>query len=130
MGPEGVLAASKGGKDGESLLLGQSQNHCCPAWLEWDPLGYTHHPTSSLGWQLCLGQSLSCIFPPRKKDHIVMVNGLSMENVPSSVAIQALKTCGKIVNIVSVLCGGMGAGVMLMLCLSPSQIPCPHVPRV
>nr|XP_031363009.1 tight junction protein ZO-3 [Lonchura striata domestica] len=35
----------------------------------------------------------------QKKDHIVMVNGLSMENVPSSVAIQALKTCGKIVNI-------------------------------
>ncbi|NXB90376.1 ZO3 protein, partial [Vidua chalybeata] len=35
----------------------------------------------------------------QKKDHIVMVNGLSMENVPSSVAIQALKTCGKIANI-------------------------------
>lgn len=35
-----------------------------------------------------------------------MVNGLSMENVPSSVAIQTLKTCGKIANIVSVLCGG------------------------
>lgn len=59
-----------------------------------------------------------------------MVNGLSMENVPSSVAIQTLKTCGKIANIVSVLCSGMGAGVMLMLCLSPSQIPCPHIPRV
>uniref|UniRef100_A0A8C3QDI5 Uncharacterized protein n=1 Tax=Geospiza parvula TaxID=87175 RepID=A0A8C3QDI5_GEOPR len=37
----------------------------------------------------------------QKKDHIVMVNGLSMENVPSSVAIQTLKTCGKIANIVS-----------------------------
>ncbi|XP_018777305.1 tight junction protein ZO-3 isoform X2 [Serinus canaria] len=35
----------------------------------------------------------------QKKDHIVMVNGLSMENVPSSVAIQTLKTCGKIANI-------------------------------
>lgn len=103
MGPEGVITASKGGRDGESLLLGQGQHHCCPAWLEWDPLGYTHHPTISLGWELCLGQHLSCIFPPRKKDHIVMVNGLSMENVPSSVAIQTLKTCGKIANIVSVL---------------------------
>lgn len=59
-----------------------------------------------------------------------MVNGLSMENVPSSVAIQTLKTCGKIANIVSVLCGGMGAGVMLTLCLSLSQISCPHMPRV
>ncbi|NXU09241.1 ZO3 protein, partial [Pardalotus punctatus] len=35
----------------------------------------------------------------QKKDHIVMVNGLSMENVPSSFAIQILKTCGKIANI-------------------------------
>ncbi|NWZ03656.1 ZO3 protein, partial [Loxia curvirostra] len=35
----------------------------------------------------------------QKKDHIVMVNGLSMENVPSSVAIKTLKTCGKIANI-------------------------------
>ncbi|XP_071434008.1 tight junction protein ZO-3 isoform X2 [Pithys albifrons albifrons] len=35
----------------------------------------------------------------QRKDHIVMVNGLSMENVPSSFAIQILKTCGKIANI-------------------------------
>ncbi|NWI70604.1 ZO3 protein, partial [Todus mexicanus] len=35
----------------------------------------------------------------QKKDHIVMVNGLSMENVLSSFAIQTLKTCGKIANI-------------------------------
>ncbi|NXO61721.1 ZO3 protein, partial [Phainopepla nitens] len=35
----------------------------------------------------------------QRKDHIVMVNGVSMENVPSSVAIQTLKTCGKIANI-------------------------------
>ncbi|KAF2976426.1 hypothetical protein EK904_003970, partial [Melospiza melodia maxima] len=35
----------------------------------------------------------------QKKDHIVMVNGISMENVPSSVAIQTLKNCGKIANI-------------------------------
>ncbi|NXA83600.1 ZO3 protein, partial [Thryothorus ludovicianus] len=35
----------------------------------------------------------------QRKDHIVMVNGLSMVNVPSSVAIQTLKTCGKIANI-------------------------------
>ncbi|NWY59514.1 ZO3 protein, partial [Chionis minor] len=35
----------------------------------------------------------------QKKDHIVMVNGLSMENVSSSFAIQTLKTCGKIANI-------------------------------
>ncbi|NWJ12221.1 ZO3 protein, partial [Crypturellus undulatus] len=33
------------------------------------------------------------------KDHIVMVNGHSMENVASSFAIQTLKTCGKIANI-------------------------------
>uniref|UniRef100_A0A8B9M2R5 Tight junction protein 3 n=1 Tax=Accipiter nisus TaxID=211598 RepID=A0A8B9M2R5_9AVES len=38
----------------------------------------------------------------QRKDHIVMVNGLSMENVLSSFAIQTLKTCGKIANIVSV----------------------------
>lgn len=125
MGPQRVLAASKGGKDGELLLLGQGQHHCCPAWLEWDLLGYTCYPPSSLGWELCLGQNHSCIFPPRRKDHIVMVNGLSMENVPSSFAIQTLKTCGKIANIVSVLCAGMGAGVMPTLCLSPSQLPCP-----
>uniref|UniRef100_A0A8C0VS32 Tight junction protein 3 n=1 Tax=Cyanistes caeruleus TaxID=156563 RepID=A0A8C0VS32_CYACU len=37
----------------------------------------------------------------QRKDQIVMVNGLSMENVPSSVAIQTLKTCGKIANIVN-----------------------------
>ncbi|NXU92602.1 ZO3 protein, partial [Xiphorhynchus elegans] len=35
----------------------------------------------------------------QRKDHIVMVNGLSMENVPSSFAIQTLKNCGKIANI-------------------------------
>ncbi|NWZ39726.1 ZO3 protein, partial [Brachypodius atriceps] len=35
----------------------------------------------------------------QRKDHIVMVNGLSMENVSSSVAIQTLKTCGKVANI-------------------------------
>ncbi|NXX51775.1 ZO3 protein, partial [Tricholaema leucomelas] len=35
----------------------------------------------------------------QKKDHIVMVNGLSMENVSSSFAIQTLKTCGKVANI-------------------------------
>ncbi|NWU18567.1 ZO3 protein, partial [Cephalopterus ornatus] len=35
----------------------------------------------------------------QRKDHIVMVNGLSMENVPSSFAIQTLKTCGRIANI-------------------------------
>lgn len=33
-----------------------------------------------------------------------MVNGLSMENVLSSFAVQTLKTCGKIANIVSVPC--------------------------
>ncbi|KFQ83264.1 Tight junction protein ZO-3, partial [Phoenicopterus ruber ruber] len=35
----------------------------------------------------------------QRKDHIVMVNGISMENVLSSFAIQTLKTCGKIANI-------------------------------
>ncbi|XP_065434665.1 tight junction protein ZO-3 isoform X3 [Chrysemys picta bellii] len=33
------------------------------------------------------------------RDHVVMVNGLSMENVSSSFAIQTLKTCGKLANI-------------------------------
>uniref|UniRef100_A0A7M4F2V2 Tight junction protein 3 n=1 Tax=Crocodylus porosus TaxID=8502 RepID=A0A7M4F2V2_CROPO len=33
------------------------------------------------------------------RDNIVMVNGLSMENVSSSFAIQTLKTCGKLANI-------------------------------
>ncbi|POI24062.1 hypothetical protein CIB84_012191 [Bambusicola thoracicus] len=35
----------------------------------------------------------------QRKDQIVMVNGLSMENVSSSFAIQTLKTCGKVANI-------------------------------
>ncbi|NXE84433.1 ZO3 protein, partial [Cochlearius cochlearius] len=35
----------------------------------------------------------------QRKDHIVMVNGLSMENVSSSFAIQTLKSCGKTANI-------------------------------
>uniref|UniRef100_A0A8V1A7C9 Tight junction protein 3 n=1 Tax=Gallus gallus TaxID=9031 RepID=A0A8V1A7C9_CHICK len=35
----------------------------------------------------------------QRRDQIVMVNGLSMENVSSSFAIQTLKTCGKIANI-------------------------------
>ncbi|NWU73133.1 ZO3 protein, partial [Pterocles burchelli] len=46
-----------------------------------------------------LSKSHGCVFPPRRKDHIVMVNGLSMENVSSSFAIQTLKTCGKTANI-------------------------------
>uniref|UniRef100_A0A8D0HGC4 Tight junction protein 3 n=1 Tax=Sphenodon punctatus TaxID=8508 RepID=A0A8D0HGC4_SPHPU len=33
------------------------------------------------------------------RDHIVMVNGLSMENVSSSFAIQTLKSCSKVANI-------------------------------
>nr|XP_009930578.1 PREDICTED: tight junction protein ZO-3-like [Opisthocomus hoazin] len=82
------------------------------------------------------GQSLvkrqGCVFPPRRKDHIVMVNGLSMENVSSSFAIQTLKTCGKTANIVSVPRGGTGASVAhgTALCLSPSQLPCPTQPVV
>ncbi|KAM6041830.1 tight junction protein ZO-3 [Chlamydotis macqueenii] len=35
----------------------------------------------------------------QRKDHIVMVNGLSMENVLSSFAIQTLKNCSKVANI-------------------------------
>ncbi|XP_035204270.1 tight junction protein ZO-3 isoform X2 [Oxyura jamaicensis] len=35
----------------------------------------------------------------QRKDQIVMVNGLSMENASSSFAIQTLKTCGKIASI-------------------------------
>ena len=61
-----------------------------------------------------------------------MVNGISMENVLSSFAIQTLKTCGKIANIVSVPCGRTGAGVMhgTAPCLSPSQLPYPTHPGV
>lgn len=81
--------------------------------------GCPHHPASTPSCGLCLGQSHSCIFPPRRKDHIVMVNGLSMENVSSSFAIQTLKTCGKIANIVSVPCSGMGV---------VSHSPIPHTP--
>uniref|UniRef100_A0A8D0FVM3 Tight junction protein 3 n=1 Tax=Strix occidentalis caurina TaxID=311401 RepID=A0A8D0FVM3_STROC len=68
----------------------------------------------------------------QRKDHIVMVNGLSMDNVLSSFAIQTLKTCGKIANIVSVPCSETGAGVMhgTALCLSPSWLPCPTHSRV
>ncbi|MEQ2230204.1 hypothetical protein ILYODFUR_026852, partial [Ilyodon furcidens] len=33
------------------------------------------------------------------KDHIVMVNGVSMENVYSNYTIQVLKSCGKTANI-------------------------------
>ncbi|XP_042742760.1 tight junction protein ZO-3 isoform X4 [Lagopus leucura] len=35
----------------------------------------------------------------QRRDQIVMVNGLSMENVSSSFAIQTIKSCGKIANI-------------------------------
>lgn len=35
------------------------------------------------------------------KDQIVMVNGVSMENVHSNYTIQILKTCGKTANVVS-----------------------------
>lgn len=38
---------------------------------------------------------------PRTGDHIVMVNGVSMESVNSTFAIQILKTCAKMANIVS-----------------------------
>lgn len=37
----------------------------------------------------------------RTGDHIVMVNGVSVENVTSAFAIQILKTCAKTANIVS-----------------------------
>lgn len=35
------------------------------------------------------------------KDQIVMVNGVSMDNVHSNYTIQILKTCGKSANVVS-----------------------------
>lgn len=47
-----------------------------------------------------------------------MVNGLSMDNASSSFAIQTLKTCGKIANIVSVPRGGIAP------CLSPACCGC------
>uniref|UniRef100_A0A8V5GP79 Uncharacterized protein n=1 Tax=Melopsittacus undulatus TaxID=13146 RepID=A0A8V5GP79_MELUD len=54
----------------------------------------------------------------QRKDHIVMVNGLSMDNVLSSFAVQTLKTCGKIANIVSVPCWGW-------YCAQDHTKPCP-----
>ncbi|NXV68211.1 ZO3 protein, partial [Molothrus ater] len=59
----------------------------------------------------------------QKKDHIVMVNGLSMENVPSSVAIQTLKTCGKIANIT------LKRPKKIQLPVSKSSPGSPAVPR-
>ncbi|NWZ68762.1 ZO3 protein, partial [Acrocephalus arundinaceus] len=59
----------------------------------------------------------------QRKDHIVMVNGLSMENVPSSVAIQTLKTCGKIANIT------LKRPKKIHLPVSKSSLGSPAVPR-
>ncbi|NXO76485.1 ZO3 protein, partial [Sitta europaea] len=59
----------------------------------------------------------------QRKDHIVMVNGLSMENVPSSVAIQTLKTCGKIANIT------LKRPKKIQLPVSKSSPGSPAVPR-
>lgn len=36
------------------------------------------------------------------KDQIVMVNGVSMENVHSNYTIQTLKSCGRTANVVSI----------------------------
>lgn len=36
------------------------------------------------------------------KDQIVMVNGVTMENVHSNYTIQILKSCGKTANVVSI----------------------------
>lgn len=59
----------------------------------------------------------------QRKDHIVMVNGLSMENVPSSFAIQTLKTCGKIANIT------LKRPKKIQLPVSKSSPGSPAVPR-
>lgn len=40
--------------------------------------------------------------PDSNKDQIVMVNGVSMDNVNSNYTIQVLKSCGKTANIVSI----------------------------
>lgn len=42
-----------------------------------------------------------CCLSSSTKDQIVMVNGVSMENVHSNYTIQILKTCGKTANVVS-----------------------------
>lgn len=51
--------------------------------------------------------SLRSVLSLRTGDRIVMVNGVSVENVTSAFAIQILKTCTKLANIVS---GGGGRG--------------------
>lgn len=49
----------------------------------------------NLGPNICV-----CLFYSTK-DHIVMVNGVSMENAHSNYTIHILKTCGKTANVVS-----------------------------
>jgi hypothetical protein len=49
----------------------------------------------------------------RTGDHIVMVNGVSVENVTSAFAIQILKTCTKTANVVS----GKRLGTRILLLL-------------
>lgn len=47
-------------------------------------------------------QNHVCLLVPcSTKDQIVMVNGVSMENIHSNYTIQTLKACGKTANIVS-----------------------------
>lgn len=59
----------------------------------------------------------------RTGDHLVMVNGVSMENVNSSFAIQILKTCAKLANVVS---GGLVGGPPPSL--GPTRSRCPRAP--
>lgn len=70
------------------------------------------------GLRVAAGAELWLCSLRRRKDQIVMVNGLSMDNALSSFAIQTLKTCGKIANIVSVPRGGTAP------CLSPACCGC------
>lgn len=99
-------------KGSELVLLGQSQHRCHPVRLVGTPGAMV---------ALSTRKPPGCDFLPRRKDHIVMVNGLSMENVSSSFAIQTLKTCGKIVNIVSGTYGGPGSALCTGL-----PCTCPH----
>lgn len=84
----------------------------------WGKAALAALPTPPPGLRVAAGAEPWLCSLRRRKDQIVMVNGLSMDNASSSFAIQTLKTCGKIANIVSVPCGGTAP------CLSPPCCGC------
>lgn len=123
MGTQGVLAASGDGEGSELLLLRQGQRIATLPWCAaqtgspWGKAALAALPNLP-GLGAAPGAEPWLRSLRRRKDQIVMVNGLSMENASSSFAIQTLKTCGKIANIVSVPRSGSAP------CLSPPCCSC------